>query len=165
MAINRSRAGEGELVEALDEATRARLQRQRRRDTAPELAVRSALHRAGLRFRVDTKPLADQRFRADIAFTRAKVAVFIDGCFWHGCPTHSTTPKHNRDWWVAKIDSNRERDQRIDATLRERGWAVLRHWEHEDPLEVSASIASVVAARRGPARSREAQRSSSNDAT
>src|SRR5262245_31016769 len=94
-------------------AIRARMQRQARRDTAPELALRRALHSRGLRYRVDAKVVGARR-RADVVFSTAKVAVFVDGCFWHTCPLHGTVPKSNRDWWVAKLAANAERDRATD---------------------------------------------------
>jgi DNA mismatch endonuclease, patch repair protein len=110
----------------------------RRRDTPAELRLRSALHRRGLRFRVDYAPLAGSRRRADVVFTRAKVAVFVDGCFWHGCPIHGTSPKANAKWWKDKIKANMTRDRDTDRVLADNGWRVVRVWEHED-LEVAVS--------------------------
>lgn len=107
------------------------MQGNRRRDTRPELELRSQLHALGLRFRVDFPPLAGVRNRADIVFTRAKLVVFVDGCFWHGCPTHFVIPKTNRDYWIAKIRRNQERDRSTDEVLRAAGWMVIRIWEHE----------------------------------
>src|SRR4051794_37054043 len=104
----------------------------RRRDTPPELRLRSALHRAGLRFRVDVAPIAGMRSRADVVFARARVAIFVNGCFWHGCPLHATWPRNNAQWWRAKIEANQARDTRVDDALRASGWAVIRVWEHED---------------------------------
>lgn len=105
----------------------------RRTDTKPEVQLRSALHRRGLRFRKDQLlRLGDVRVRPDVVFTRRRVAVFVDGCFWHCCPTHSTIPRSNRDYWVPKLGANVKRDRRVDAALREHGWLVLRFWEHED---------------------------------
>jgi DNA mismatch endonuclease (patch repair protein) len=115
----------------------------RRRDTRPELAVRRALHRDGMRFRVDYSPLADRR-RADIVFTRARVAVFIDGCFWHSCPDHASVPRSNQDYWIPKFRRNVERDRETDADLLTAGWTVLRFWEHEDPSTVAESIRAVL---------------------
>jgi DNA mismatch endonuclease (patch repair protein) len=106
------------------------MQRQRRRDTKPELALRRALHARGWRFRVDTAPLPGLRRRADIVFTRRHVAVYVDGCFWHNCPTHGTVPKNNRDWWIAKLRANAERDRDTVDRLNEAGWATLRLWAH-----------------------------------
>lgn len=116
------------------------MQRQRRKDTRAELEVRRRLHAAGVRFRVDVKLESDLRTRADLAWRGRKLAVFIDGCFWHGCPLHSTQPKANSHWWRAKIASNVDRDRRADETLTDRGWRVLRFWEHEDPETVVAAI-------------------------
>lgn len=111
-----------------------------RRDTAPELAVRRELHRRGLRYRVDYPlPMAPRR-RTDIAFTRLKVAVFIDGCFWHGCPTHGTSPARNSDYWGPKLDRNRARDVETTRLLADAGWLVLRYWEHEPARDVADSI-------------------------
>lgn len=104
----------------------------RRRDTAPEVRIRSALHRAGLRFRKDRViDLSDRRVRADIVFTRRRVAVFIDGCFWHRCPYHGRTPASNTAYWVPKLQRNVERDREVTAALSEAGWHVIRIWEHE----------------------------------
>lgn len=127
---------------------RLRMQRQRQRDTAPEVALRRALHRQGLRFRVDRRPLPGMRRRADVVFGPVRVAVFVDGCFWHGCPVHGTSPKRNADWWESKLAANRARDSDTDTRLREAGWLVLRMWEHEDALEVAARVGEVVRDRR-----------------
>ncbi len=115
----------------------------RRRDTSPELAVRRLLHAAGLRYRVDFAPLGGRRW-ADIVFTRRRIAVYIDGCFWHGCPQHATHPKRNADYWLPKLAHNIERDRETDAQLRAAGWTVLRFWEHEAPAAVAAQIAAAV---------------------
>ena len=112
----------------------------RRRDTGPELAVRRLLHARGLRYRVDHPLPFDRRRRADVLFPRVRVAVFIDGCFWHGCPKHGTSPRANAEFWRAKIERNRERDADTDRRLREAGWAVLRFWEHEDPADVADEV-------------------------
>lgn len=111
----------------------------RRRDTACELAVRSAAHRLGLRFRVDW-PLPGTRRRADLAFTRSRVAVFVDGCFWHGCPQHATWPKRHAAWWKDKIERNMSRDRDTDERLRAIGWLSLRFWEHEDSEKVASQL-------------------------
>lgn len=118
----------------------------RRRDTAPELRVRRILHAAGLRYRVDFAPLGGRR-RADIVFTRHRIAVFIDGCFWHGCPRHATMPKTNSNYWLPKLERNIERDRATDALLRSVGWTVLRYWEHETPADVAQAIADAIRAR------------------
>jgi DNA mismatch endonuclease (patch repair protein) len=111
-----------------------------RRDTLPELAIRSELHRRGLRFRVDRSPLAGLRSRADIVFGPARVAVYVDGCFWHSCPEHRTKPKANAEWWEQKLRRNRERDAETDDRLREGGWEVVRIWEHEDPVAAADRV-------------------------
>jgi DNA mismatch endonuclease (patch repair protein) len=105
-----------------------------RRDTKPELALRSELHRRGLRFRVDYPIQAlGRRVRADVAFPRRRVAVFVDGCFWHRCPQHGRTPEVNLEYWQPKFKRNVERDRAVDAALRSAGWGVVRVWEHEIP--------------------------------
>jgi len=114
-------------------SVRQRMQATLRRDTPPELKIRSLLHRRGYRFRVDARPLKSQKSRADIVLKRFRVAVYIDGCFWHGCPLHATWPKANASWWREKIESNRYRDARANAVLMASGWVVVRIWEHEDP--------------------------------
>jgi DNA mismatch endonuclease, patch repair protein len=115
-----------------------------RRDTNPELAVRRELHRRGLRYRVDYPlPMAPRR-RADIVFTRAKVAVYIDGCFWHGCPDHATSPTRNSDYWQPKLQRNKSRDLETTAMLTEAGWVVLRFWEHQSAIDVADAIEQAV---------------------
>jgi DNA mismatch endonuclease, patch repair protein len=119
-----------------------------RRDTGPELALRSELHRRGLRFRVDRAPVPEVRSRADLVFGPAKVAVYVDGCFWHSCPEHGTMPKANVEYWRPKLARNRERDTATTELLRERGWDVVRIWEHEDPVEAADQIEQLVRRRR-----------------
>lgn len=120
--------------------TRRRMQRVGKRDTPAEKALRSALHREGLRFRVDMAPLPGLRRRADIVFRSAKVAVFVDGCFWHGCPIHGTWPKANSEWWRQKIERNKQRDTETDQRLAEAGWRVIRVWEHDDLTEAAQRV-------------------------
>jgi DNA mismatch endonuclease (patch repair protein) len=121
------------------------MQANRHRDTTPELAVRRLLHADGFRYRVDIRPEPAIPRRADIVFTRRRVAVFIDGCFWHGCPEHgSRTFGTNADYWVAKISRNVARDLDTTQRLREQGWTVLRYWEHEPATDVAASVAEGV---------------------
>lgn len=136
-------AGRG-VPSASSEAARATMRANRGRDTGPELAVRRALHAMGLRYRVDHPLPFDRRRRADIAFTRVKVAVFIDGCFWHGCPEHGTTPRTNSRFWSEKIARNQSRDAETMGLLAAAGWHAWRFWEHEDPIEVSVGVARVV---------------------
>jgi len=124
------------------------MQQQRMRDTGPELALRSKLHGAGFRYRVDRAPLPGLRRRADLVFGPARVAVFVDGCFWHGCPEHGNQPRSNEAWWTAKLKRNRDRDADTDAQLVAAGWLPVRVWEHEDPAAAAAAIAAVVTARR-----------------
>ncbi|HEU4974156.1 MAG TPA: very short patch repair endonuclease [Baekduia sp.] len=126
------------------EAVHQRMSRQARRDTAPEIALRRALHRRGLRFRVNLRPTHSLRGAADVVFPKARVVVFVDGCFWHMCPEHSTMPASNAEWWRAKLEGNRARDRRTDELLREEGWTVVRIWEHEDPEAAAGRVAEIV---------------------
>jgi DNA mismatch endonuclease, patch repair protein len=119
----------------------------RRRDTKPELVIRSLLHRMGLRFRVDQRPIPDLARRADVVFRKARVAVFVNGCFWHGCPRHASWPKSNAEWWREKIEGNRKRDRETDKHLRRAGWHPVRIWEHDDPSAAAAKIAALVKSR------------------
>lgn len=119
------------------------MQGNRRRDTKPEKRLRSALFALGLRFRVDYPiriPKQGRPIRPDIVFTRAKLAVFVDGCFWHGCPEHGTSPRRNSQYWTAKIARNQDRDRKYDALLAASGWTVVRVWEHERPRSAAGSI-------------------------
>jgi DNA mismatch endonuclease, patch repair protein len=125
-----------------------RMQRQARRDTKPEMALRRELHRLGLRYRVDCQVMPGVRRRADIVFTRARIAVFVDGCFWHGCPQHATKPKANAEWWAEKLSTTVARDRDTDARLQTHGWKVLRFWEHEDMRTAAMTIHAVVTAPR-----------------
>lgn len=133
-----------EVPAASSEAARTTMRANSGRDTGPELAVRRALHARGLRYRVDYPLPFNRRRRADIAFTRVRIAVFIDGCFWHGCPEHGTTPRTNSRFWFEKIARNRARDAETMGLLAAEGWHALRFWEHEDPIEVSVAVARVV---------------------
>ncbi len=123
------------------------MSRQRSRDTGPELAIRTRLHAMGYRYRVDHRPLPAVRTRGDIVFTRARLVVFVDGCFWHQCPAHRTSPRHNGDWWEAKLAANVERDRTTDLRLAGAGFRVVRIWEHEPPDE---AVATIVRALRAP---------------
>lgn len=120
-----------------------RMARVRRRDTAPELELRSELHGRGLRYRVDRRPLVGVPSRADLVFGPAKVAVYVDGCFWHSCPEHGTMPRSNEEFWQTKLARNRERDAAVNGALAEAGWTVVRVWEHE---EIDAAADRVEAA-------------------
>src|SRR5438034_877765 len=116
------RARESSAPPASSADVRRRMQATRQRDTPAEVALRSALHRLGLRFRVQRRPIAGLSRRADIVFSTARVAIFVDGCFWHGCPEHATWPKKNARWWREKIEGNRRRDADTDAQLEAGGW-------------------------------------------
>lgn len=124
----------------------------RTRDTGPERTLRSLLHRQGLRFRVNSHVTGPPRTYVDVLFRSAQVAVFVDGCFWHGCPEHASWPKANARWWREKIAKTRQRDAETTRRLTEEGWLVIRVWEHEDPAEAAHTIAAVVR-ERGFARS------------
>lgn len=137
-------ARRGEHPAATTKAVRERMQAQRRRDTSCEMEVRSAAHRLGLRYRLDVRPIPDLRRRADLVFRSVRLAVFIDGCFWHGCQHHGSTPKANAEWWKRKIDANRRRDRDTDARLQREGWHVIRVWEHEDAQSAAERIAKAV---------------------
>jgi DNA (cytosine-5)-methyltransferase 1 len=132
---------------ASSEQIRLRMTTTKRRDTGPEIALRSELHRLGLRYRVDHK-IKGTRRRVDIAFPKDRVAIYVDGCFWHGCPLHRTLPKKNREWWGTKLESNTQRDRDTDASLRATGWEVLRFWEHDDPAASAAKVHELLATRR-----------------
>lgn len=125
------------------------MQLQRTRDTAPELALRQALHALGLRYRVDRAPILGSPRRADIVFTRQRVAVYVDGCFWHGCPDHGTLSKSNTAWWEEKLARVRARDADTDRVLAEAGWFVVRVWEHENPRIAAEKVHDIVRLRRG----------------
>jgi DNA mismatch endonuclease (patch repair protein) len=118
----------------------------RSRDTRPERALRAALHRRGLRFRKELA-VATVRCKVDVAFTRARLAVFVDGCFWHGCPEHGTSPVTNAGYWTRKLAENRLRDARIDAALETAGWRVLRVWEHDDPEQAADRVQQALSER------------------
>jgi DNA mismatch endonuclease (patch repair protein) len=127
------------------------MSRQANRDTLPELALRRELHRRGLRFRVSRRPLAGLRSTADIVFGPARVAVYVDGCFWHSCPQHATRPASNAAWWEEKLARNRVRDRATDAALTAADWVVVRVWEHEDIVDAADGIEALVRGRSGRA--------------
>ncbi len=128
-------------------AKSAQMSRVRNRNTGPELAIRRELHRRGLRYRVDL-PIPDvARTRPDIVFTRVRVAVFVDGCFWHRCPQHESFPKTNADWWLNKLTGNVRRDRATDEALARAGWHVIRIWEHEDPVIAADRVETIVRSR------------------
>jgi DNA mismatch endonuclease (patch repair protein) len=134
------------------EAARLRMVRQRREGTTPELTLRRALHRRGLRYRVHRRPLPSLRRTVDVVFAGAHVAVDVRGCFWHSCPTHGTKPRANANWWADKLAANRDRDANTEAQLAAAGWELIVVWEHEN-IEVAADrIACVVRERSTAAR-------------
>jgi DNA mismatch endonuclease (patch repair protein) len=120
------------------------MSRQRRKNTEPEVAIRKILHSMGLRFRVTVPIPGMPRRTIDIAFTRARVAVFVDGCFWHVCPEHATSPAANSQWWSNKLSTNQARDAATNEHLASIGWQVVRIWEHEDPTTAAERIAGAV---------------------
>jgi len=130
-----------------DARVTARMRAQRERDTGTERALRSKLSARGLRYRLHQRLIPGSRREADLVFSRARVAVFVDGCFWHGCPDHATWPKNNAGFWRRKIEDNVRRDRDTDERLRSQGWLVLRVWEHEPADSAAARIAQVITER------------------
>jgi DNA mismatch endonuclease, patch repair protein len=145
-----------EYPHPLNEGRSANMRAIRRADTKPEIALRRALHRQGYRFRKDYRlDLADgKRVRPDIAFTARRVAVFVDGCFWHACPEHGGKPANNVWYWEPKLRRNVERDRSADAALDAAGWSVVRIWEHET-LEAAVTAVLAALATAVPARARQ----------
>lgn len=135
------------IPEAPSEHVRARFAAQRTTGTSPELHLRRELFRLGFRYRVNYPIPGMSRRSVDIAFTRAKVAVFVDGCFWHRCPVHAVPAIHNSDWWQEKLEGNASRDRETTGHLEGLGWTVVRVWEHED---VTAAAERVLAALNRP---------------
>jgi DNA mismatch endonuclease (patch repair protein) len=133
-----------ELPLAADELTSIRMRATPQYGTRPELALRTLLRRRGLRFRVHS-PLPVGRRRADVAFPRLRLAVFLDGCFWHGCPQHMSWPKNNAEWWREKIAATQARDRETDELLAEAGWQVVRVWEHEPVQQAADEIVRLAA--------------------
>lgn len=129
-------------------AVRRSMRGNRSRDTRPEKAVRSALHRRGFRFRVAARPIRDLRRTADIVFPTERVAVQVDGCYWHGCPDHYKEPSTNSEYWLAKIERNRARDADSDERWARAGWLVVHHWEHEELDSIVENVARLVVRRR-----------------
>jgi len=123
------------------------MQANKGRDTRPELALRRAVHALGMRYFVNRRPLKPIRRTADLLFPRLRIAVFLDGCFWHGCPDHHVPPKANAEYWAEKTQTNRRRDVETDELLRGNGWLVLRVWEHEDPESAALKILERVSGR------------------
>lgn len=123
------------------DAVRSVMRGNRKSGTTPELRLRSALYRAGLRYRLGFRVVVgDAAVRPDVAFPRRRLAVFVDGCFWHSCPEHGTQPQANHAYWRAKLARNQARDRWVDAALRENLWTVIRIWEHEDPGDAARRV-------------------------
>ena len=120
------------------------MQGNRSRDTKPELAVRSAVHRRGIRFRVSVRPQSEFARTADLVLRKTRIVVFVDGCFWHGCPDHYSPPTTNSRYWADKIARNIERDIETTEYLQQTGWTVLRFWEHQDPEVVADRVQDAV---------------------
>lgn len=135
-----SPARNGRASWASSPGVRRSMQSNRGRNTIPELRVRSELHKAGLRYRTHVSPIPGLRCTVDVAFPRDRVAVFIDGCYWHSCPIHGSVPQSNRAWWTAKLNATRERDLTNSMALEEAGWIVVRVWEHEDVTDVLSQV-------------------------
>ncbi|MCI0386477.1 very short patch repair endonuclease [Streptomyces sp. CNQ085] len=134
-------------------ASRAVMSANKGKDTKPEKLLRSALHKRGLRYRVGARPVPNLRRTADIVFTKARVAVFVDGCYWHGCPDHYRPANKGAAFWREKIAGNQARDAETNEVLREAGWLVIRIWEHEDPEQTAQAVAKAVRARQSPSAS------------
>ena len=143
MRVVKTRSRSGVPAPSSDEAHN-RMVANRSRDTRPERELRSELHRLGLRFRVHRRVLPEVRRQVDVAFGPTRVAVFVDGCFWHGCPEHGTQAKANASFWREKIETNQSRDANTDERLRAAGWLVVRIWEHEDAKLAARRVARVV---------------------
>jgi DNA mismatch endonuclease (patch repair protein) len=140
LSNNQNSGAQARSPEASSQAVRRRMQATPKSDTKPELALRSAIHRRGLRYRVNVSPIAGGRRRADLVFKASRVVVFVDGCFWHRCPVHGSNPKTNSEWWDQKLTRNQVRDRDTDRDLRRLGWKVIRVWEHEHPDVAAARI-------------------------
>lgn len=129
-------------------AALARMQAAKPRDTAPEKVLRAELHKRGLRYQIDFRPVKELNRRADIVFRSKKVAIFVDGCFWHGCPKHGTQAKANAEFWKNKIRLNQLRDEDTNKRLKKAGWKVIRVWEHENPEKASQKIYNIIMKRK-----------------
>ena len=138
--------GSGSASWASSPGNRKSMQGNRSRDTKPELAVRSAVHRRGIRFRVSVRPQPELPRTADLVLRKSRIAVFVDGCFWHGCPEHHSQPATNSEYWADKIVRNVERDAETTTYLQQAEWTVLRFWEHEDPESVADRVQEAVSA-------------------
>lgn len=132
-------------IQSSSPETSRRMAGVRQKGTDAETALRRELYRSGLRYRVNYELLKKPRRVADVAFPGLKIAIFVDGCFWHGCPQHATWPKQNAEFWRQKIEANRLRDADTNSRLLDIGWTVLRFWEHESPIEAAEIVAQTVA--------------------
>lgn len=144
---NRKRVGVTKINEppvASSNAALNRMKAAKPRDTTPEMALRQVLQEMGFAFSVDFSPIEGLRRRVDILFVEERVAVMIDGCYWHGCPQHGTWPKQNAEFWKAKIKANKRRDIDTNQRLEDAGWHVIRVWEHENPHEAAERIIDVL---------------------
>lgn len=159
MVLNMA-GGSGSGSWASSPATRKSMQGNRSRDTKPELAVRSAVHRRGIRFRVAARPQPELPRTADMVLRKTRIAVFVDGCYWHGCPEHHTQPATNPEYWANKIAGNAARDAETTEYLEQAGWTVLRFWEHEDPEAAADRVQGAVQAALGTMQSNEASTAS-----
>ena len=130
----------------------------RGKNTRPELAIRSEVHRRGLRYRVNARPILKVRRSADLVFAGARLAVFVDGCFWHRCPAHFQMPATNTEFWATKINANEQRDRETNALLVAAGWQVLRIWEHETVIDAAITIEEAIRRAKPVSKSRPARR-------
>jgi DNA mismatch endonuclease, patch repair protein len=128
-------------------ATRNVMRGNRKRDTGPEIRLRQQLHRLGLRYQLGTRIATIPPVTPDLVFRRAQVAVFVDGCFWHGCPIHGVQPRTNVSYWSTKLSRNKQRDMRVDERLEVMGWKPVRIWEHDDPVEAASLVKTIVRSR------------------
>lgn len=139
---------------AASPSVRSVMRGNKARDTGPEMKLRRLLHKRGLRYRVEMRPVPGLRRTADVVFTKVRLVVFVDGCYWHGCPEHYRASRTNQEFWRTKVEGNRQRDQETNAALDEAGWTVLRVWEHEDPEAVADRIEGMVGAAAGSSHDR-----------
>lgn len=133
------------LIQPSSPEVSRRMAKVRQKGTDAEVALRRELYRSGLRYRVDYEVLKKPRRVADVAFPGLRIVIFVDGCFWHGCPEHGSWPKQNAELWRQKIEANRLRDADTNERLSSMGWTVLRFWEHESPIDAAETVAQVVA--------------------
>lgn len=125
-------------------AAKSRMEAAKPKNTLPEIKLQTALAELGINFETDVKPIEDLHRRADVLIREGKIAIFVDGCFWHGCPIHGTQAKANAEFWADKIKRNQERDLDTNEHLEAAGWTVIRIWEHEDPNDAAKQIADII---------------------